>query len=90
MNYMFDFSPRELQLLAMAIMFLGAQVENDDNAPDELSPTLESIHNKLVDVMKLRMENEQKFDELVAQSLSDLQSVSQQIIDNPNYETENN
>ena len=90
MNYMFEFSPRELNLLAMAILFMGSQVEGDDNAPEELLPTLHSIHNKIGDVMNLRMENEQKFDELVSQSLSDLQSVSKQIIDNPNYETENN
>lgn len=79
MNYMFDFSPRELNLLGMAILFLGAQVEGDENAPEELLPTLEIIHNKLVDVMKLRAENEEQFN-LITKELPDLLNTANDVI----------
>lgn len=85
MNYMFDFSPRELNLMAMAVMFLGAQVEGDNDAPEELLPTLHSIHNKIGDVMNLRLQNEEQFNQITKQ-LPDLLSTANDVI----KEMENN
>ena len=82
---MYDFSIRELNLIGMALLLMGSQVDGDNNAPEELLPIIEGIYNKMRDVMELRCAEQEQFDS-IAKQLPELITISKEVIN----EMENN
>lgn len=87
---MYDFNDREIGLLDLA---LSSVIEATKHAilegntpPDGLLETLIETNNKLQQVIELRCQDFNEFQEL-AQTLADVESTAQQIVKDPEVST---
>ena len=89
MNPLFDFSAKEIGMIQMALGAIAQTtalaIEEGANPPDGFVETIESVINKLNEVVELRIENDNRF-EAIVQSLSDVQQTSIVITRNPEIE----
>ena len=87
MNPMYDFTKDEIGLIHMGLFAIAqstkeAMEESELEPPDGFVETLESVINKITEVIQLRIVNEKDFDDLIS-SLTDVVSKSQSVISNP-------
>jgi hypothetical protein len=87
MNPMYDFTREEIGFIQMGIMAIAqstrqAVEESDVEPPDGFVETLASVVEKLNEVIKLRIANEEQFDSLI-ETLTDVENKSQSVISNP-------
>lgn len=89
MNPLFDFSAKEIGMIQMALGAIAQStqfaIEEGATPPDGFVETIESVINKLNEVVELRIENDNRF-EAIVQSLSDVQQTSIVITRNPEIE----
>ena len=89
MNPLFDFSAREIGMLQMAVSAIAQTtahaIEEGVNPPDGFVETIESLINKLNEVVDVRIENDNRF-EAIVQSLTDVEQSLQVIVKNPDVE----
>lgn len=90
MNPLYDFNAHEIALIQMAISAVAQStehaMENGIEPPDELLQTIESVINKLDLVVEARIENDNRFDEIVNAQLSDVKGALMIISSDPNQE----
>lgn len=90
MNPLYDFNANEIALIQMAISAVEQStryaIENGVVPPEGLLETVESIINKLDLVVEARIENDNRFDEIVNQQLSDVKGALMIISSDPNQE----
>ena len=87
MNPMYDFTREEIGFIQMGIMAIAqstrqAVEESDVEPPDGFVETLQSVVEKINEVIKLRIANEEQFDSLI-ETLTDVENKSQSVISNP-------
>ena len=87
MNPMYDFTRDEIGFLQMGLMAIAQStreaVEREGvEPPDGFVETLGSVIEKLNEVIKLRITNEEQFDSLI-ETLTDVENKSQSVISNP-------
>ena len=83
---MFDFSAKEISMIQMSLYAIAQTtkhtIEEGHEAPEGFVETLESVINKLNEVVELRIENDNQFESIV-ESLTDVEKSLQQIVVNP-------
>jgi len=87
MNPMYDFTREEIGFIQMGIMAIAQStreaIETDGvEPPDGFVETLGSVVEKINEVIKLRIANEEQFDSLI-ETLTDVENKSQSVISNP-------
>jgi hypothetical protein len=87
MNPMYDFTREEIGFIQMGIMAIAQStreaIETDGvEPPDGFIETLQSVVEKINEVIKLRIANEEQFDSLI-ETLTDVENKSQSVISNP-------
>jgi len=87
MNPMYDFTREEIGFIQMGIMAIAQStreaIETDGvEPPDGFVETLGSVVEKINEVIKLRIANEEQFDSLI-ETLADVENKSQSVISNP-------
>jgi hypothetical protein len=87
MNPMYDFTRDEIGFLQMGLMAIAQStreaVEREGvEPPDGFIETLHSVVEKINEVIKLRIANEEQFDSLI-ETLTDVENKSQSVISNP-------
>lgn len=90
MNPLYDFNANEIALIQMAISAVEQStryaIENGVVPPEGILETVESIINKLDLVVEARIENDNRFDEIVNAQLSDVKGALMIISSDPNQE----
>lgn len=84
---MYDFTREEIGFIQMGIMAIAQStreaIETDGvEPPDGFVETLGSVVEKINEVIKLRIANEEQFDSLI-ETLTDVENKSQSVISNP-------
>jgi len=84
---MYDFTKEEIGFIQMGIMAIAqstreAVEEAGVEPPDGFIEVLSSVVEKINEVIKLRIENQNNFDSLIA-SLTDVENASHTVITNP-------
>jgi hypothetical protein len=87
MNPMYDFTREEIGFIQMGIMAIAQStreaIETEGvEPPDGFIETLQSVVEKINEVIKLRIANEEQFDSLI-ETLTDVENKSQSVISNP-------
>jgi hypothetical protein len=86
MNPLYDFTKDELGFLQMGLMGIAQStkevVENGSEPPVGFIETLESVIEKMNEVIRLRIVNEEQFESLI-ETLTDVENKSQSVISNP-------
>ena len=89
MNPLFDFSAKEIGMLQMAIGAVAQStalaIQEGSNPPEGFVETIESIINKLNEVVEVRIENDNNF-EAIVQSLTDVEQSFGVLVNNPDVE----
>lgn len=84
---MYDFTREEIGFIQMGIMAIAQStreaIETEGvEPPDGFIETLQSVVEKINEVIKLRIANEEQFDSLI-ETLTDVENKSQSVISNP-------
>ena len=87
MNPMYDFTKKEIGLIHMGLFAIAqstkeAMEESELEPPDGFVETLESVINKINEVIEARIANQDQFESLIT-SLTDVENKSQSVINNP-------
>jgi hypothetical protein len=87
MNPMYDFTKNEIGLIHMGLFAIAqstkeAMEESELEPPDGFVETLESVINKINEVIEARIANQDQFESLIT-SLTDVENKSQSVISNP-------
>jgi hypothetical protein len=87
MNPMYDFTKSEIGLIHMGLFAIAqstkeAMEESELEPPDGFVETLESVINKINEVIEARIANQDQFESLIT-SLTDVENKSQSVISNP-------
>lgn len=89
MNPLFDFSAKEIGMLQMAVSAIAQTtalaIEEGVTPPDGFVETIESVINKLNEVVEVRIENDNNFESIV-QSLTDVEQSFGVLVKNPDVE----
>ena len=89
MNPMFDFSAKEISMIQMSLYAIAQTtkhtIEEGVEAPEGFVETLESVINKLNEVVELRIENDNQFESIVT-SLTDVEQSLNALVKNPDIE----
>jgi len=87
MNPMYEFNDREIALLDMALHAIAETtqmaMEQGATPPDGLVEALNSTIEKLNQVIQKRCDDFNLFGEIVKDSLSDVEAISDKIVSNP-------
>lgn len=87
MNPMYEFTDSEIGLLDMALQTIADRIEmameHGATPPDGLVEALKSTNEKLNQVIEKRCNDFNEFQEIVKDSLSDVEEVSSKIVSNP-------
>lgn len=89
MNPMFDFSAKEISMIQMSLFAIAQTtkhtIEEGVEAPEGFVETLESVINKLNEVVEARIKNDEQFESIV-DSLTDVEQSLNAIVNNPDVE----
>ena len=89
MNPLFDFSAKEISMIQMSLYAIAQTtkhtIEEGVEAPEGFVETLESVINKLNEVVELRIENDNQFESIVT-SLTDVEQSLNALVKNPDIE----
>jgi hypothetical protein len=87
---LYDFNDREIGVIDLALSSVleatKHAIEEGMTPPDGLLETLVSAYNKLQEVIDLRCQDFNEFQELI-QTLTDVESTAQQIVKDPEVST---
>ena len=89
MNPMFDFTAKEISMIQMSLFAIAQTtqhtIQEGVEAPEGFVETLESVINKLNEVVELRIKNDEQF-EAIVNSLTDVEQSLNVIVKNPDVE----
>lgn len=90
MNPMFDFTAKEINMINMALFAIARTTQEVSHEgvepPDGFLETLESVVDKMNQVIEVRMKNDEDFESLVNSQLHDVEQSFSVLVKNPDVE----